>query len=179
MNESRTAALPKLLTRQGHARLAAEYDELFRVKRPIIVQRIADAAAEGDRSENAEYIYGRKKLRELDGRLRYLSKLMKDARLVDPDSLEGNRVVFGSTVVVEDEDGRRFTWQLVGEGEADPREGTISYRSPVGRALLDRRVGDEVEVELPAGEVCYEILELRFGIPASAPKLRTAERNPG
>lgn len=153
--------LPKLLTRAGHARIVAEMEHLFRVERPEVVRRIADAAAEGDRSENAEYIYGRKRLREIDKRLQYLGNLIKGAKLVDPADVCGDRVAFGMVVVVEDENGEVHRWQIVGEGEADPRDGRISYRSPVGRALLDRRVGDVVEVELPEREAEFEILELQ------------------
>ncbi len=151
---------PKWMTRAGHARIVAESEQLFRVERPEVVRRVADAAAEGDRSENAEYIYGRKRLREIDKRLQYLGNLIKGAKIVDPPRVVGDRVVFGTVVVVEDEKGEQHRWQIVGEGEADPRGGSISYRSPVGRALLDRRVGDVVEVELPERDAEFEVLEI-------------------
>lgn len=158
---------PKLLTRAGHARIVAEAEQLFRVERPDVVRRIADAAAEGDRSENAEYIYGRKRLREIDKRLQYLGNLTKGAKIVDPPRVVGDRAAFGTVVVVEDEYGERQRWQIVGEGEADPRSGSISYRSPVGKALLDRRVGDVVEVDLPERDAEFEILAVEAAAGAA------------
>jgi len=152
----------KLLTRLGHEKLLKEIEQLSKEERPRVVKGVADAAAEGDRSENAEYIYGKKKLREIDKRLQYLAQLIKGAKIVDPESLSGTTVQFGSTVVVEDEDGGRKQWTIVGEGEADLKEGTISYRAPVAKALLGKRVGDYVVVERPAGEVEYEIVDLKF-----------------
>lgn len=154
-----------LLTRRGYERLSAEYRHLRDVQRPAVVQRVAEAAAEGDRSENAEYIYGRKKMREIDGRLRRLARLLDNARVVDIDRLSGDRVAFGATVLVEEEHGKRRRWTLVGEGEAFPREGTISVTSPVARALLGRTVGEVVDVDLPDGETELEILELDWGWP--------------
>ena len=152
----------KPMTRKGHAKLAAEHDELLLVERPKVVQGIATAAAEGDRSENAEYIYGKKRLRELDKRLRYLGMLLKDVKLVDPATLSGDRVCFGSTVVVRDEEGDEKEYTIVGEGEADHRERSISYKSPVARALQGKRVGDVVVVQRPAGEIELEIVDLLF-----------------
>lgn len=152
----------KLLTREGYERLLAEHEHLSRVERPRVVKGVADAAAEGDRSENAEYIYGKKRLREIDRRLSYLSSLLKDVQVVDPATLSGDRVVFGSTVVIEDEDGNRREWTIVGEGEADTKSGTISYKAPVARALLGKKVGDVVEIERPAGEIEVEIVGLKF-----------------
>jgi transcription elongation factor GreB len=153
----------KPMTREGFKRLAAEHDELLLVERPKILQGIQIAAAEGDRSENAEYIYGRKKLRELDKRLRYLGGLLKDVRLVDPDSLSGDRVCFGSTVIVMDEDGNEKSYTIVGEGEAEHKFGGISYKSPMARALHGKKVGDIVVVQRPIGEIELEIVGLKFG----------------
>lgn len=150
------------LTRKGYAKLAAEHDELLLVERPKVVQGIATAAAEGDRSENAEYIYGKKRLRELDKRLRYLGMLLKDVKIVDPEALAGDRVCFGSTVYVRDENGDEKDYTIVGEGEADHRERSISYKSPVARGLMGKRVGDLVVVQRPAGEIELEILDLKF-----------------
>ena len=152
----------KLLTRAGYEKLLAEHEQLSKVERPRVVKGVADAAAEGDRSENAEYIYGKKRLREIDKRLAYLAGLLKDVQVVDPSSLRGDRVVFGATVVIEDEDGKVKEWTIVGEGEADTREGTISYRAPMARALLGKKVGDLVTVERPAGEIDVEVVELKF-----------------
>lgn len=151
------------ITRAGYQKLAAEHDELLLVERPKVVQGIQIAAAEGDRSENAEYIYGRKRLRELDKRLRYLSGLLKDVRLVDPERLSGDKVCFGSTVKVLDETGKEKTYTIVGEGEADYKTSSISHLSPVAKALHGKRVGDIVLVHTPSGEVELEIVELYFG----------------
>lgn len=151
------------MTRSGFQKLAAEHDELLLVERPKILQGIQIAAAEGDRSENAEYIYGRKRLRELDKRLRYLGGLLKDVQLVDPEQLTGNRVCFGSTVRVLDESGKERSYTIVGEGEADYRQQSISHLSPVAKALHGKQVGDIVLVLTPAGEVELEIVGLYFG----------------
>lgn len=154
----------KLLTRDGYDRIAAELDRLWKHERPLTVARIADAAAEGDRSENAEYIYGKKKLREIDRQIHYFSKLLDGAVVVDIADLSGDRVGFGATVTLRDNHGHERTWTLVGEGESDGSQGTISYRSPVGLALLGKRVGDIVEVELPDDELIeFEIVALRYG----------------
>src|SRR5690606_24848291 len=116
---------------------------LLRTKqRPKIVQDVADAAAQGDRSENAEYIYGKKKLREIDRRIHYLTKRLESVHVVDrSDRPEQDRVFFGAFVEVEDEDGKRSTYRIVGEDEIDTSRGRISYKSPLARALLKRRTG--------------------------------------
>ena len=154
--------LRKPLTKDGHARLAEEHYQLSRVERPKVVDGIATAAAEGDRSENAEYIYGKKRLRELDKRLRYLDYLLKDAQIIDPTNLSGDRVCFGSTVSVLDEEGNKKVWMIVGEGEADYKEGKISWKSPVAKALYGKKVGDLVLTQRPKGEIELEITNLKF-----------------
>ncbi len=151
----------KPLTRKGFERLAAEHDELLLVERLKVVNAVQVAAAEGDRSENAEYIYGKKRLREIDKRLRYLGGLLKDIKLVDPEYLEGPKVCFGSTVTVTDENGLARTYTIVGEGEADGN--AISWLSPVAKALLGKKVGDVVLVRRPAGEIEFEVSDLHFG----------------
>jgi transcription elongation factor GreB len=156
------ALVKRPMTREGFKKLAAEHDELLLVERPKVVQGIATAAAEGDRSENAEYIYGKKRLRELDKRLRYLSGLLKHVKLVDPERLGGDKVCFGSTVVVRDEEGGEKEYTIVGEGESDHRAASISFKSPVARALTGKRVGDVVVVQRPAGEIELEIVDLKF-----------------
>ena len=152
----------KPMTLAGFRTLQKEHEALIKVERPVVLQRIADAAAEGDRSENAEYIYGRKRLRELDKRLAYLSTLLGDVEIIDPTTLAGTKVCIGATVVIEEDGGRKNKWQIVGEGESDTALGSISWRSPMARALLGKQVGDVVTVERPAGEVEVEILELWF-----------------
>lgn len=153
----------KLMTQAGYKRLAIEHNELMLVERPKVVQGIATAAAEGDRSENAEYIYGKKRLRELDKRLRYLGFLLKNVRLIDHVVLRGDIVLFGATVTVREEDGKEKRYTIVGEGEAEWRNLEISYKSPVARALLGKRVGDVITAQRPAGEIDLEIVDLHFG----------------
>ncbi len=151
------------MTAGGFKVLSGEYNELMNVERPRVVAGIATAAAEGDRSENAEYIYGKKRLRELDKRLQYLGSLLKDIDVVDPNALRGDKVQVGATVVIEDEDGARKEWTIVGEGEADTRNGTISCESPMARALLGKKVGAVVTVERPAGDLEVCVVGLKFG----------------
>jgi transcription elongation factor GreB len=151
------------ITPGGFARVRAEYDLLFGVERPKLVETIAWAAANGDRSENGDYIYGRKRLREIDRRLGYLSKVMKEARVVDPSAQPSrDEVRFGALVeLADEEDGRRIV-TLVGEDEADASAGRISWRSPLARALRGARVGDERTVALPAGEKSYEVIRIDY-----------------
>ena len=150
------------MTRRGFQVLAKEHDDLLLVERPKVVQGIQIAAAEGDRSENAEYIYGKKRLREIDKRLRYLSGLLRDVQLVDPSKLEGDCICFGSTAVVVDELDNQKEFTIVGEGEADYRQGTISWKSPVAKALLGKRIGDTVLVVRPSGEIEFQVIDLKF-----------------
>jgi transcription elongation factor GreB len=157
------AAAKRPMTLPGFRTLSKEHEDLLRVERPKVVQGVSNAAAEGDRSENAEYIYGRKRLREIDKRLGYLAGLLKDVDIVDPGALAGSSVCFAATVVIEEESGTKKKWQIVGEGESDTAQGTISWRSPMAGALLGEQVGDVVTVERPAGDVEVEILELWFG----------------
>jgi transcription elongation factor GreB len=124
---------------------------------------VADAAAQGDRSENAEYIYGKKRLREIDRRMRYLTKRLESAVLVDPKTRESDKAFFGATVEVEDEEGARTVYQIVGEDESDGKTGRISWRSPVGRALLGKSAGDVIVVRRPAGEIELELISIRYG----------------
>ena len=156
--------MTNLITREGRQRLEAEYDHLLRVERPKVVQGVADAAAEGDRSENAEYIYGKKRLREIDRKLKHLGgrlKLLKVAALPAVPRM----VSFGCWVCYEDEDGVERCSQLVGPDEFDVTAGRISLDSPVGQALLHRRIDDEVVIRRPAGALTVTIL----GISATRP----------
>ena len=153
----------RFITPAGLTRIRAEYDHLFAKERPKLVETIAWAAANGDRSENGDYIYGRKRLREIDRRLGYLSKVMKEARPVDP-AMQPSRdqVRFGATVELADEnDGRRVV-TIVGDDEADAGDGRIGWSAPVARALLGARVGDERTVRLPAGDKSYEVISIRY-----------------
>ncbi len=153
----------RLITPQGFARIRAEYEQLFSTERPRLVDTIAWAAANGDRSENGDYIYGRKRLREIDRRLSYLSKVMKSAKVVDPAGQEQrDTVLFGATVELADEDDERRVLTLVGEDEADASRGLVSWAAPIARALVGAKVGDERIVRLPAGEKSYEILRIAY-----------------
>jgi transcription elongation factor GreB len=154
---------PRYITPPGFARIRAEYEELFGVERPKLVDTISWAAANGDRSENGDYIYGRKRLREIDRRLSYLSKVMKSAKVVDPARQEQRDAVrFGATVELADEDDARRIITLVGEDEADASAGQVSWAAPIARALVGARVGDERIVHLPAGEKSYEIVAISY-----------------
>lgn len=150
------------LTKDGYLRLSSEHKHLVSVVRPEVVEKIAIAAAEGDRSENAEYIYGKKRLRELDRKIRYLFKLLDKAKVVDTRSLSGSTVCFGSTVTVEIDDDRERTWTIVGEGETDHVTGRIDWRSPVAKALIGKKVGSVVEARTPRGEMTLKITGLTF-----------------
>ena len=154
---------PRFITPQGFARIRAEYEQLFGTERPKIVETVSWAASLGDRSENADYLYGKKRLREIDRRLSYLSKVMKSAKVVDPARQEQRDTVrFGATVELADEDDERRIITLVGEDEADASAGQISWAAPIARALVGAKVGDERIVRLPAGEKSYEILSIRY-----------------
>ncbi|HVY49600.1 MAG TPA: transcription elongation factor GreB [Minicystis sp.] len=154
---------PNYITPEGARRLSEELGQLRSVERPRVVQEVADAAAQGDRSENAEYIYGKKRLREIDRRMRFLTKRLESAVVVDPAAQKGDKIFFGATVELEDEDGGRVAYTIVGEDETDGKRGRISWRSPVGRALLGKRPGDAVLVRRPAGDLELTVLVVRYG----------------
>jgi transcription elongation factor GreB len=155
---------PNYITPEGHARLVSELEQLHKVERPKVVQEVADAAAQGDRSENAEYIYGKRRLREIDRRLRFLSSRLQHVQVVDPAKQSGDRVLFGAFIEVEDEDARVMSYQIVGVDEVEPSAGKISWRSPLGRVLLNKRAGDTVVVKRPNGEdMEYTVLSVRYG----------------
>ena len=158
-----TPGRERFITPQGFARIRAEYEELFGVERPKLVDTIAWAASNGDRSENGDYIYGRKKLREIDRRLAYLSKVMKDAKVVDPATQPTrDQVRFGATVELADEDDNRRILTIVGDDEAEASDGRIGWSAPIARALRGAKVGDERIVRLPAGEKSYEVMAIRY-----------------
>lgn len=154
---------PRFITPQGFARLRSEYDHLFGTERPKLVETIAWAAANGDRSENGDYIYGRKRLREVDRRLGYLSRVMKAAKVVEPAAQQSrDQVRFGATVEVADEDDIRRTLTIVGDDEADAANGLVGWSAPLARALIGAKVGDERTVRLPSGEKSYEVMVIRY-----------------
>ena len=154
---------PRFITPTGFARIRAEYEELFGVERPKIVEVVSWAASLGDRSENADYLYGKKRLREIDRRLAYLAKVMKAAKVVDPAQQEDqSQVRFGATVEVADEDDNRRTLTIVGDDETDASAGRIGWSAPLARALIGAKAGDERIVRLPAGEKSYEVVAIRY-----------------
>lgn len=150
------------ITPSGIERLKAEYAQLMQVERPKVVETVAWAASNGDRSENADYIYGKRRLREIDRRVRWLTGRIEKAEIVDPSTVRSERVVFGATVTILDEDERETTYQIVGEDETDIKAGKISWKSPVARALLGKKVGDEVTIQKPAGPEIVEISDLVY-----------------
>ena len=153
----------RYITPEGLARIRAEYDELFGIERPKIVEVVSWAASLGDRSENADYLYGKRRLREIDRRLGYLARIMKAAKVVDPSKQElRDQVRFGATVELADEDDNRRSLTLVGDDEADASAGRIGWSAPIARALVGAKVGDERIVRLPSGEKSYEIIEIRY-----------------
>jgi transcription elongation factor GreB len=156
-------APPNYLTPTGHKQLADELNRLMSVERPKVVREVAEAAAQGDRSENAEYIYGKKRLREIDRRVQFITQRLDSAVVVRPEELGGDIVRFGAMVEVRDEDGQAKTYTLVGPDEADPAKGKLSFQSPLGQALMKRKVGDVVLVKRPAGEIELEIVSLSYG----------------
>jgi transcription elongation factor GreB len=153
-----------LITRAGHERLKAELDELWRVKRPEVVRALAAAAAEGDRSENAEYTYRKKQLGEIDRRVRYLGKRVPALKVVDQAPSDPQAVFFGAWVELERIDsGELARYRIVGPDETDAAAGWISIDSPLARALLKKRVDDEVQAQLPGGPVRFAIVSVAYG----------------
>jgi transcription elongation factor GreB len=164
---------PNYITPAGYRRLREEYDALFGVERPRIVETISWAAGNGDRSENGDYIYGRKRLREIDRRLGWLSKRMKAAQVLDPAQQEDrSRVFFGAKVTLADEEDNQRVLTLVGEDEADAGAGAVSWNSPIARAVRGARVGDLRLVRLPSGEREYEVIAIDY--PSADRALRPA-----
>jgi transcription elongation factor GreB len=150
------------ITPEGYARLKAEYDQLWSVRRPEVVKALAAAAAEGDRSENAEYIYRKKELREIDRRVRYLQKRLPQLKVASQLPADRSRVFFGARVEVEDEQGARRSYRIVGPDETDARIGDISVDSPLARALLKKEEGETVTAHLPGGEQAVTIVAVSY-----------------
>ncbi len=152
-----------LITPEGHARLKAELDDLWRVRRPEVVRALSAAAAEGDRSENAEYTYRKKQLGEIDRRVRYLSKRLESLRVIDAAPSDPEAVFFGAHVELEDTDsGELAHYRIVGPDETDAKAGWISIDSPLARAMLKKRVDDEFEAQLPGGLVRFAVLAVDY-----------------
>jgi transcription elongation factor GreB len=154
---------PSYITPAGYRRLELEAHRLWTMERPRLTKAVAIAAAEGDRSENAEYIYGKKKLAEIDRRLKFLGKRLDVLNIVEPQPDAEGRVRFGAHVTVEDEAGQQVSYQLVGPDETELGTGRISIESPMARALLGKQEGDEVSVPRPRGEAVFSIERVSYG----------------
>ncbi len=159
---------PRYITRIGFDKLRAELEHLWRQERPKVTAEVQTAAAQGDRSENAEYIYGKKRLREIDRRIRFLTKRIDMLTVVEPHAEQGtraadpDRVYFGAWVTIEDEDEAQFTYRIVGGDEIDLEKRHISVQSPVAKALLGKRIGDSVTVLRPKGAVEVTVVAVRY-----------------
>ena len=151
------------ITAEGFQTLKDELDQLWRVERPRVTEEVSRAAAQGDRSENAEYIYGKKRLREIDRRVRFLRKRLDEVRVVRPGEVaDPDRIFFGAWVTLRDERGEEHRYRLVGPDEFDVERGLVSVASPIGRVLLGREEGDEVTVQRPAGPASYIVTGIAY-----------------
>jgi transcription elongation factor GreB len=150
------------ITPEGQKRLSDELSYLWKVKRPQVTQAVAEAAAMGDRSENAEYIYGKKQLRQIDSRIRFLSKRLDMLTVVDRAPADSSRVFFGAWVDIEDDDGNLHTYRIVGPDEIDPVRNFISVDSPMAKALLRKEEGDEILVKRPNGVTAFVLVSIRY-----------------
>lgn len=163
--ESHSGEVKNYMTPAGIKAMQDELKQLSTIERPKVVEIVSWAAGNGDRSENGDYIYGKKRLREIDRRLRYLSKRLESAVLVDPRQQQGlEQVFFGATVTYAGEDGTEHTVQLVGVDEADIAKGKISWLTPLAKALMKRKVGDEVELRAPGGVEMIEVVKIDYKI---------------
>ena len=151
-----------IISREGFERLKAELDHLWHVLRPEVVKALAAAAAEGDRSENAEYIYRKKQLGEIDRRVRYLTKRLPDLRVVEAPPSDAKAVYFGAWLRLEADDGAMHEYRIVGPDETDASRGWISIDSPLARAALKAKIDDEFEAELPGGKVRFVVIDVRY-----------------
>jgi len=165
MGRWRSAAAPStaIITADGHRRLKDELDVLWRERRPEVVRALADAAAEGDRSENAEYIYRKKELREIDRRVRFLQTRLPQLKVVDQLPADRSRVFFGARVEIEDEAGGRRSYHIVGSDETNAAGGDISVDSPLARAVLKKKIGESFTAVLPGGEQELTLVSVRYG----------------
>lgn len=164
--EQPDTALPKgtknYITPVGFEKLRAELQDLLKVKRPEVVKVVSWAAGNGDRSENADYIYGKRRLREIDRRIRFLTKRLDAAEVVDPSKQKSNKVLFGATVTFENESGKKTTYKIVGIDESDPAKGHVSWISPIAKALFNAREGDVVPFRSPKGEEELQIIKVVY-----------------
>lgn len=151
------------ITPKGHRKLVEEFEQLLKVERPEVTKLVQWAASNGDRSENADYLYGKKRLREIDRRIRFLNQRLDAAVVVDPAEVKSEKVQFGATVEIINEEGVSRCFTIVGVDEVDTAKGQISWQSPIGRALLGKNEGDEVVIKAPSGDQEYEIASISYG----------------
>ena len=150
------------ITPEGERRLREELHQLWKVERPQVTNAVHEAAKNGDRSENGDYIYGKRRLREIDSRVRFLSKRLEELKVIDQTPQDTGRVYFGAWVELEDEDGQEQRWRIVGPDEFDLAGGMLSMDSPLARALLGKRLDDEIRVTSPAGERVYYVTDISY-----------------
>ena len=165
VKESQPARGKNYITPAGYVRLEAELRKLVDAERPAVVKTVAWAASNGDRSENADYIYGKRRLREIDRRVRFLVKRLEAAEIVDARGRDTDQIFFGATVTIKGKTGKQQTVTIVGIDEVDPARGNVSWISPVAKALLKARAGDVVTLRTPAGKETLEILAVRYPAP--------------
>lgn len=150
------------ITPAGFEKIRAEYTGLLNVERPKVVEVVTWAASNGDRSENADYQYGKRRLREIDKRLFFLKNRLEDAEVIDPAKLKSEKIVFGATVTLENEDVEAVTYQIVGEDEIDIKNKKISWKSPIAKAMLGKKLDDEIKVQKPSGEETMIIIKIEY-----------------
>jgi transcription elongation factor GreB len=158
------------ITPDGYKKLVDELTELATVERPKVVREVSDAAAEGDRSENAAYIYGKRRLREIDRRMGFLQRRLEHVQVVKAEEQKKDKVRFGAFVTIEDEQGEERVFQIVGVDEVDAKNGRISWKSPVGRALLGKQIDDDVRVRWDQGERELTVVDIQYDAPKPKPK---------
>ncbi|WP_430462118.1 transcription elongation factor GreB [Thalassolituus sp. LLYu03] len=169
MTDENTKAPPKrshLITPEGEQALRDEYEYLWRKERPRVTQEVSDAAKQGDRSENAEYIYGKRRLRQIDSRVRFLLKRLDQVTVVDRKPADPQRIFFGAWIELEDDDEQIHRYRIVGEDEIDLKRGYISVDAPLARGLMGKALDDEVSVRLPKGEENFYILSISYDQPS-------------
>ncbi len=152
----------KYITAEGEKILQAELQQLWRVERPVVTQSVSEAAAMGDRSENADYIYGKKRLREIDRRVRYLRKRLEECTVVSKAPDDISKIYFGARVTLQGDDEKLLRYRLVGPDEIDPKRGYISIDAPLGRALLGKQLDSEIEIESPAGRQYFSVRAIEY-----------------
>jgi len=153
---------PRYITPEGRTHLSEELSYLWKVKRPQVTQAVAEAAAMGDRSENAEYIYGKKQLRQIDSRLRFLAKRLEELVVVDRTPADTSKIFFGAWVELEDSEGNQFQYRIVGPDESDMKKGFISIDSPMAKALMRKTEGDEIVVSRPNGTDAFVVTSVSY-----------------